>query len=131
MLIKEPNANAKLFLLSENARVELPNRAPECAGLGAGRADATMKSSETRTLIQFLDCRQFVGRKWKVPLGINAPLQPTCLWLATGANDSSEEGQRWLFISGEKYVEGSEFLLVQVLPVREILVEGLAALFRC
>jgi hypothetical protein len=35
-------------------------------------------------------------------LGINAPRQPTFLRLATRADDSSEDGQRNLFIGGEK-----------------------------
>ena len=65
----------------------------------------------------------------RVPASIE--MQPTLLLLATRANDSSEDGKGCLFIGSEKCVEGSEFLLVQVLPVREILVEGLAALFHC
>jgi hypothetical protein len=35
-------------------------------------------------------------------LGINAPRQPTFLRLATRADDSSEDGQRNLFIGSEK-----------------------------
>lgn len=64
-------------------------------------------------------------------LDMNGPLQPTCLRLTTRADDSSEDGQRCLFIGRENCVKGSEFLLIQVLPVRQILVEGVAALFRC
>jgi len=52
--------------------------------------------------------------------GFDTTLKPTFLRLATRAADSSEDGQRRLFIAGKNCVEGGETLFVQLPPVREI-----------
>jgi hypothetical protein len=63
--------------------------------------------------------------------GFDTTLKPTFLRLATRAADSCEDGQGRLFIGGKNCVEGSEIPFVQLPPVREILVEGIAILLRC
>ena len=87
------------------------------------------KSSETRTL--FPDCRQFAGRKWKVPTStLTHYCRPHAYGLQPVLPIPVRTGNGACLLAARSALKAARSSSFKLLPVREILVEGIATSLR-